>query len=192
MLITGPNAAGKTTILKNTLFNLIICQQIGFGFFKSAKINPYKFIHCYLNIPDTSGRDSLFQAEARRCKNILDKIENTKNKENHFCIFDEIYSGTNPYEATASAYSYLQHLSSKSNVKFMLTTHYIDLCKKLSKENIKNYHMSTNFINNKFNYSYLLKDGISEVKGGVEVLKDLGYPKNMINNTNNFLSQKEF
>ena len=70
-MITGPNASGKTTILKTTLFNIILSQQVGFGFYSSATINPYKYIHCYLNIPDTSGRDSLFQAEARRCKEIF-------------------------------------------------------------------------------------------------------------------------
>ena len=79
-MITGPNASGKTTILKTTLFNIILSQQVGFGFYSSATINPYKYIHCYLNIPDTSGRDSLFQAEARRCKEILDSVKNSKDR----------------------------------------------------------------------------------------------------------------
>jgi hypothetical protein len=74
MIITGPNASGKTTILKSTLINIILTQQFGCGFYSSAKLSPFKHIHCYLNIPDTSGRDSLFQAEARRCKEILDII----------------------------------------------------------------------------------------------------------------------
>ena len=75
IIITGPNASGKTTILKTTIFNIIISQQIGLGFYKNALINPYKYIHSYINIPDTSNRDSLFQAEARRCKDILDIID---------------------------------------------------------------------------------------------------------------------
>ena len=105
ILITGPNAAGKTTILKTTIFNILFSQQTGFGCYKSATLSPFDQIHCYINIPDTSGLDSLFQAEARRRKNILDIIENTDttiNKNNnskarHFCVFDELYSGTNPY-----------------------------------------------------------------------------------------------
>ena len=75
ILITGPNAAGKTTIVKTTLFNIIISQQIGYGFYDKAYLHIYDFIHSYINIPDTSGRDSLFQAEARRCENILTVIE---------------------------------------------------------------------------------------------------------------------
>ena len=74
-IITGPNASGKTTILKSTLINIIFTQQFGCGFYESATFYPFKHIHCYLNIPDTSGRDSLFQAEARRCKEIIDIIK---------------------------------------------------------------------------------------------------------------------
>ena len=188
ILITGPNAAGKTTLLKATLFNILLSQQIGFGFFKSAKIVPFKYLHCYLNIPDTSGRDSLFQAEARRCKDILDKINDSKKVEKHFCIFDEIYSGTNPYEATASAYSYLEHLSQQNNVDFMITTHYIELCGKLNQKNIKNYHMFIQKNNKNIEYTYLLKEGVSDIKGGINVLKDLGYPDEMIENTGKFLN----
>jgi hypothetical protein len=74
MILSGPNASGKTTLLKNTLINIICSQQFGCGFYEDAKVHPFKYLHCYLNIPDTSGRDSLFQAEARRCKEILDTI----------------------------------------------------------------------------------------------------------------------
>ena len=78
ILLTGPNAAGKTTLLKSTIFNIILSQQFGVGCFKSAHINPYNFIYSYINIPDTSERDSLFQAEARRCKEILESVSANK------------------------------------------------------------------------------------------------------------------
>ena len=180
MIITGPNASGKTTLLKSTLINLILSQQIGFGFYKSAYINPYKYIHCYINIPDTSGRDSLFQAEVRRCKDILNIIDKNK-KQRHFCIFDELFSGTNPYEAVSCAQSYLKYLSKNNNINLMLTTHYIDLCKNLNtNNNIKNYHMKINKTNNNFVYTYLLNKDISTFKGGIKILKDFDYPEEII------------
>jgi DNA mismatch repair ATPase MutS len=217
LIITGPNAAGKTTLIKTTLFNIILSQQIGYGAYTSATIAPYQFLHCYLNIPDTSGRDSLFQAESRRCKEILDCITENPGMR-HFCIFDELYSGTNPYEAVASAYGYVSYISDMRNVDFMLTTHYIQLCElfqgttsKRDKQdkrdkrdnkrkdaknkkhpdanpNIRNLHMSAS-VSNTFDYTYHYKvvSGISKIRGGIKVLLDLQYPDEIIQITKSVL-----
>ena len=182
MIITGPNASGKTTILKSTLINVLFSQQFGCGFYDSAKIKPFNHIHCYLNIPDTSGRDSLFQAEARRCKEILDAITVNK-KDTHFCIFDELYSGTNPEEAEQSASSFMKYITKYKNVSCILTTHFIKVCKKLKKiKNIVNYKMLTEKENNNLIYKYTLTEGISDIKGGMIVLQQMNYPKEIIDN----------
>ena len=206
ILITGPNAAGKTTILKSTIFNILLSQQIGCGFYSSAKINPYDYIHSYLNIPDTSGRDSLFQAEARRCVDIINHVENnteqndsdqnnteqnniTRKKLRHFCVFDELYSGTNPYEAIGSAVSFLEYLKKYKNVTFMITTHFLEVCKRLNKEKgFINSHMNVDVNNDDFNYTYKLKKGISSIKGGVKVLHDLHYPQEIVENTKKIIN----
>ena len=218
LLITGPNAAGKTTLLKTTIFNIILSQQIGYGFYKKANINPYDMIHCYINIPDTSARDSLFQAEAKRCKDILAKINADKQRENseydaegendaegegendtkpfskiqkrHFCVFDELYSGTNPYEAISSAYGYLKYLHAYDNVNFVITTHFLDLCRRLeSEKRMHNYHMKIENTDGDFKYTYKMEKGISDVKGGIKVLKDLDYPAEIIKLTSETLNE---
>ena len=180
LIITGPNAAGKTTVIKSTLFNIILSQQIGYGFYKQAEINPYDYLHCYLNIPDTSGRDSLFQAESRRCMEILRCIMDNPTKR-HFCIFDELYSGTNPYEAVAAAYGYIAFISKNPRVDLILTTHYIELCQLLEKRNsgaITNLHMSVS--SDTGAYLYKIANGISTIKGGLKVLRDLDYPSEIV------------
>jgi hypothetical protein len=182
MIITGPNASGKTTILKSALINILFSQQFGCGFYDSAKIKPFNHIHCYLNIPDTSGRDSLFQAEARRCKEILDAIS-VSPKETHLCAFDELYSGTNPEEAEQSATSFMKYITKYKNVSCILTTHFIKVCKKLEKtKTIVNYKMLTEKENNNLNYKYTLTEGISDIKGGMIVLQQMNYPKEIIDN----------
>ena len=185
MIITGPNASGKTTTLKSILINIIFSQQFGCGFYDSAKMKPFNHIHCYLNIPDTSGRDSLFQAEARRCKEILDIIS-INESHTHFCAFDELYSGTNPEEAEQSATSFMKYITKYDNVSCLLTTHFIKVCKKLEKsKTIINYKMLTDKNDNELKYKYILEEGISDVKGGIIVLKQMNYPKEIIENTYN-------
>jgi len=187
IIITGVNASGKTTTLKSTALNIIFSQQFGFGFYDSAELAPYHHIHSYLNIPDTSGRDSLFQAESRRCKEILDKIRDAPAEETHFTIFDELYSGTNPTEAAKSAHSLLNYLSKKPNVRFMLTTHYVNVCRKFSKSSVvKNHKMEVetddagNFI-----YTYRMCKGISTLEGGIAILKTMNYPSEIIDTIEN-------
>jgi len=189
--ITGPNAAGKTTLIKSALLNIIFSQQFGYGFYKKARLVPYDFVHSYLNIPDTSGRDSLFQAESRRCREIITCLMEHKTKR-HFCIFDELYSGTNPYEAVASAYGFIKYLNTFGNVDLLLTTHYSKLCKLLEAEHVENMHMKIERVGGQQNstsmrYTYKLGKGISSVKGGIKVLEDLDYPIEIINDTKNMI-----
>jgi hypothetical protein len=180
IIITAPNKAGKTTILKTTAVNIIFSQQVGCGFYTSATINPYTHIHSYLNIPDTSERDSLFQAESRRCKEIIDIINENpdKTQTRHFCIFDELYSGTNPEEATQAGKAFLTYLCKYPNLRFLLTTHYVKICKHFKKSNVvRNYMMAVDVLpDGNFEYKYIMKPGISKLKGGIRVLKDMDYP----------------
>jgi len=183
IIISAPNKAGKTTILKTTAMNIIFTQQLGCGFYESANLTPFTHIHSYLNIPDTSGRDSLFQAESRRCKDILDIIdEHSENTYRHFCIFDELYSGTNPEEASKAGFAFLEYLSKYKNVNFILTTHYLSICKKYKKSgHIENFKMHVQVLENgEFYYTYKMKPGISKIKGALRVLKDMGYPEDII------------
>lgn len=175
IIISGPNASGKTTTLKSILLNCIMSQQFGMGCYKSATINTYDYFYSYLNIPDTSDRDSLFQAEARRCNTILNHIKENKNLR-HLCIFDEIYSGTNPSDAVSCSKKYLNELNLyKNNVDYIITTHYTDICEyfKEHSKNIINKKMKIIEKNDNIEYLYKIEPGISYVKGGKYIIKNL-------------------
>lgn len=188
IVLTGPNASGKTTLLKSTAINVIFTQQFGIGFYKSCKIQPYHNIHSYLNIPDTSGRDSLFQAESRRCKDILDSIAENGMESRHFCIFDELYSGTNPREATKTAFAFMKYISSFKNVDLILTTHYVSICKKLERvfpSRITNYQMEVLEVEHVEENTYKIIEGISTREGAIKILKEMKYPELMLETLNN-------
>lgn len=182
IILTGPNASGKTTFLKTTSINVIFSQQVGCGFYAKATVNPYTHIHSYLNIPDTSARDSLFQAESRRCKEILDAIAASDvATSRHFCIFDELYSGTNPTEAVQAGYAFLKYVNEFAHVDYVLTTHYMNMCKRFKKAEttVRNCQMGVEEEEagaGGLKYTYKLKPGISRVQGAIRILEEMGYP----------------
>lgn len=182
ILITGPNASGKTTLIKSTIINMFLSQSLGCGCYTKCKTQIYDYYHSYLNIPDTSNRDSLFQAEARQCKEIIMFIEKHKKKK-HFCIFDEIYSGTNPNDAVLCATIYLKGLNKyKPNVDYLLTTHYTEMCEKFKDDSnvILQKMMVEIAVDKTFSYTYKLTDGISHINGGYQILEQLEYPKALL------------
>ena len=196
LILTGPNASGKTTLLKSMTLNLLFTQIVGCGFYESCHLpHPYTHIHSYINIPDTSERDSLFQAEARRCKEILEIIELTGPNARHFCIFDELYSGTNPNDAIKSAHAFLIYLSQYTNVTWLLTTHYTKICKLVKRDllHLSKTKIHTKLCQNKkmkvtFNtsgdmeFTYFMEPGISYIQGASHVLKQLNYPTDILQN----------
>lgn len=177
--LTGVNASGKTTLLKSVFINIILSQQIGIGSFSSFSFQPYDYLHCYINIIDTSDRYSLFQSECKKCQEIIQSIQENPNKK-HFCVFDEIFSGTTPDEAINCGYGFLTFLNSNPNIRFILTTHFIDLCKKLTNDNINNYKMVSTIKDKTLLHTYNLEKGINDIQGSVEILRQLNFPEEVI------------
>ena len=101
----------------------------------------------------------------------------------HYCIFDELYSGTNPKEATKSAYAFLKYMSKYSHVDFILTTHYTSVCSKLKKsEKVANFKMDVKKKGGKLLYTYKMKKGISKIHGAINILENMNYPKEILEN----------
>jgi hypothetical protein len=182
MVLTGPNASGKTTLIKATCINIIFSQQFACGFYDKCAITPFTHIYSYLNIPDSSGRDSLFQAESRRCLEIISAIRAAPAKDTHFCIFDELYSGTNPDEAVSAGNAFLTYLANHDNVRFVLTTHYTTMCERLRQNpRIAARRMRTTVLpSGELSYSYQIENGVSYVHGAASILAEMGYPNDII------------
>lgn len=177
VILTGPNASGKTTVLKSVWLAIFMAQSMGVGCFAGATVTPFHQLHCYLNVPDTSGRDSLFQAEARRCKQMLTAFEQCPD-ERHFCMFDELYSGTNPEDAEVSTTAFMRFVDQCPRVRCMLTTHFVDVCEPLAQTtHIVNWKMQCHALDDgTMSYTYRVMPGISTQKGAVSVLRNLDYP----------------
>ena len=183
ILITGPNAAGKSTFIKTIIINIILSQTIGISSAEKFEITPFHMIETYLHIPDTKGTSSLFEAEMFRSKEYIDKIKNLDNNKFSFIVLDEIFSSTNYVEGFSGAYSILKKISSFSNTLSITTTHYTDLenLEKDTNGKIINYKFEIErYINNEIIFNYKLKKGISNQYIALELLKKNGFDEDVI------------
>ena len=183
LLITGPNAAGKSTFIKSVIINILLSQTIGINSAKNFEITPFYLIETYLHIPDVKGKSSLFEAEMIRSKEYIEKIKDLDKKQFSFIVLDEIFSSTNYIEGFSGAYSILKNLCKFKNTLFIVTTHYTDLCilEKDTKNKIENYKFSVEYDkDNNIIFNYLLEKGVSYQYIALELLKNNGFDKNII------------
>jgi len=185
ILITGPNAAGKSTFIKAVIINIILSQTIGISSSEKFEITPFNMIETYLHIPDSKGVSSLFEAEMFRSKEYIDKIKNMDSNKFSFIVLDEIFSSTNYVEGFSGAYAILKKISSFPNTLSITTTHYTDLeiLEKDTKGKIVNYKFEvTHDINNEILFNYILKRGTSRQYIALELLKKNGFDDDVIEN----------
>jgi energy-coupling factor transporter ATP-binding protein EcfA2 len=184
ILITGPNAAGKSTFIKSVIINIILSQTIGISSAEEFIMTPFNNIETYLHIPDSKGSSSLFEAEMFRSKEYIDKLKTLDQDKFSFIVLDEIFSSTNYVEGFSGAYSILKKISSFKNTLSITTTHYTDLeiLEKDTKGKILNYKFEVDHDESgELVFNYILKRGMSRQYIALELLKKNGFDEDVIN-----------
>ena len=160
LIITGPNAAGKTTYVKTIVFNIILAQTFGIAMATKMFLKPYDIIHTFMRVNDEVGKLSFFETEIKYCKDILLKANEYKNK-NILFVMDEPMHSTPPIEGQSTAYALCEYINlNYKNCKLIITTHYhllVDLEKKYNKgfKNISMEAIQYDLYNFKFPYKLL-------------------------------------
>ena len=128
LIITGPNAAGKTTYVKSLFTNMILAQSLGVVVASKAVIRPVHAIGTFIRVTDTLGKASLFEAEAQRCADIIRKAREI-SADGHAGIFflDEPMHSTPPVEGMSTCKAVIEHLSGLPGIKTITTTHYFQV-----------------------------------------------------------------
>jgi DNA mismatch repair protein MutS len=185
MIITGPNAGGKSTILKATAIAVIMAQSFGLAPCNKMIVTPFSKITTYLNIADDIGAGrSLFKAQALRAQKLLNELEAMKKGEFGFMIVDEMFNGTNPTEAEAAAYSVAKSLGEHPHGMCLIATHFPLLTQLGSETNsFANFNVSiTHGLNGSINYPFKLCPGISDQHVAIEILRSQGFDGSILDN----------
>ena len=183
MLITGPNAAGKSTFIKAVILNILLSQTFGISSTSSFLMTPFHLIETYLHIPDSKGSSSLFEAEMLRSKEYIERMKALGKDQCAFIVLDEIFSSTNFVEGFSGAYSILKKLATFKQTMAITTTHYTDLevLEEDTSENIMNYKFDVNYDEQRnIHFNYKLQRGVSKQYIALDLLKRNGFDKDII------------
>ena len=189
LMVTGPNMAGKSAILRQTAIIALMAQTGSFVPAKSAEIGVLDKIFTRVGASDNiSAGESTFMVEMNEAANILNNIS-----ERSLILLDEIGRGTSTYDGVSIAWAIAEYLHQHpTKPKTLFATHYHELNEMAASfERIKNFHISIQ--ENKGNIIFLRKliAGGSEHSFGIHVAKLAGMPSKVINRANEILETLE-
>ena len=185
IIVTGPNAGGKTTYVKTILANVILGQTIGITYSLRSQIILYDTINSFMRVSDILGTRSYFEAEAEYCLNMINKAVSisAQNKRGLF-LMDEPMHSTPPTEGMATAYAVIEYLSKLDGISLIITTHFHKLVKleELYPEKFINLSVDAIPHNNRYIFPYKIKRGYSYQCIAIELLDIKEFPAIIIDN----------
>ncbi|MEA4980878.1 MAG: DNA mismatch repair protein MutS [Petrimonas sp.] len=190
MIITGPNMAGKSALLRQTALITIMAQIGSFVPAESAKIGLVDKIFTRVGASDNiSMGESTFMVEMNEAANIINNIS-----ERSLVLFDELGRGTSTYDGISIAWSIVEYIHEhpKARAKTLFATHYHEL-NEMEKtfKRIKNYNVAVKEIDNKVIFLRKLVPGGSEHSFGIHVAKMAGMPQSITKRSEAILEQME-
>lgn len=190
MIITGPNMAGKSALLRQTALITLMAQMGSFVPADSARIGLVDKIFTRVGASDNiSLGESTFMVEMTEASDILNNVTPRS-----LVLFDELGRGTSTYDGISIAWAIVEYLHQHSGAqaRTLFATHYHEL-NEMEKhfERIKNYNVSVKEVNGKVIFLRKLMPGGSEHSFGIHVAEIAGMPKSIVNRANAILKQLE-
>lgn len=190
IIITGPNMAGKSALLRQTALITLLAQIGSFVPAESARIGLVDKIFTRVGASDNiSVGESTFMVEMNEAADILNNISSRS-----LVLFDELGRGTSTYDGISIAWAIVEYIHEhpKAKARTLFATHYHELNEmEKSFPRIKNYNVSVKEIDNKVIFLRKLERGGSEHSFGIHVAKMAGMPKSIVERANDILKQLE-
>lgn len=190
MMITGPNMAGKSALLRQTAL-IVLMAQIGcYVPAEAAHIGVVDKIFTRVGASDNlSAGDSTFMVEMNEAACILNNITDRS-----LVLFDELGRGTSTYDGISIAWAIVEYIHERkgANAKTLFATHYHELNEmEKSYQKIKNYNVTVKEVDKKIIFLRKLSRGGSEHSFGIHVAKMAGMPKSVVERADQILESLE-
>ena len=189
IIITGPNMAGKSALLRQTALIVLLAQIGSFVPAESAQIGVVDKIFTRVGASDNiSLGESTFMVEMNEAAAILNNLS-----ERSLVLFDELGRGTSTYDGISIAWAIVEYIhENKGHAKTLFATHYHELNEMESTfQRIRNYNVSVKEVNNKIIFLRKLVRGGSEHSFGIHVAKLAGMPTSIVERANRILANLE-
>ena len=190
IIITGPNMAGKSALLRQTALITLLAQIGSFVPAESAHIGLVDKIFTRVGASDNiSVGESTFMVEMNEAADILNNVSSRS-----LVLFDELGRGTSTYDGISIAWAIVEYIHEhpKAKARTLFATHYHELNEmEKSFKRIKNYNVSVKEVDNKVIFLRKLERGGSEHSFGIHVAKMAGVPKSIVKRANTILKQLE-
>ena len=190
IIITGPNMAGKSALLRQTALITLLAQIGSFVPAESAHIGLVDKIFTRVGASDNiSVGESTFMVEMNEAADILNNLSPRS-----LVLFDELGRGTSTYDGISIDWAIVEHIHEhpKAKARTLFATHYHELNEmEKSFKRIKNYNVSVKEVDNKVIFLRKLERGGSEHSFGIHVAKMAGMPKSIVKRANDILKQLE-
>ncbi|HOO23453.1 MAG TPA: DNA mismatch repair protein MutS, partial [Paludibacteraceae bacterium] len=190
IIITGPNMAGKSALLRQTALIVLLAQIGCFVPAESATIGVVDKIFTRVGASDNiSAGDSTFMVEMNEAASILNNLSHRS-----LILFDELGRGTSTYDGISIAWAVIEYIHEhpQYQAKTLFATHYHELNEmEKSYPRIKNYNVSVKEMDNKVIFLRKLVRGGSEHSFGIHVAKIAGMPQSVVKRANEILVQLE-
>ncbi len=190
IIITGPNMAGKSALLRQTALIVLLTQVGSFVPAESAKIGYVDKIFTRVGASDNiSLGESTFMVEMNEAASILNNIS-----ERSLILFDELGRGTSTYDGISIAWAIVEYIHEHANAKAktLFATHYHELNEmEKSFSGISNYNVSVKELNNKIIFLRKLVRGGSEHSFGIHVAQMAGMPNSVVKRSEKILESLE-
>ena len=190
MMITGPNMAGKSALLRQTALIVLLAQIGCFVPAERARVGLVDKIFTRVGASDNiSVGESTFMVEMTEASNILNNVTPRS-----LVLFDELGRGTSTYDGISIAWAIVEYLHEQPRAKArtLFATHYHEL-NEMEKNfhGIKNYNVSVKEVNGKIIFLRKLEKGGSEHSFGIHVADIAGMPRSIVKRANVILSELE-
>ena len=192
VILTGPNAGGKSTSMKSVALAILMAQAFGIACADKMELTSFAYLDTHLaKTDDISKKQSSYMCEAMHMKDIIENLKALPEGSAGCVFMDELFNTTNPDEASAIGRSIGQYLARRKNVMCIISSHYKNMTNLESETAgvFENYHVTVDKSpDGSISYPFQIEKGLTEKTVALDILQMIGMEPEIVGEARRLVS----